>query len=157
MGRLIVLDAGPVWLAIKPPGHPEGERCRAWLSRLAWGGDRVVIPTIADYECRRELMRRDATASIRRLDRLRTGAESAGLSEAVMRTAARLWSDARRGGQPTAPPEALDADCVLAAVALTLARPDEPTVVATTNVGHLARFPGLDARTWHMIETTGRE
>ena len=62
-----------------------------------------------------------------------------------MRTAARLWAEARNAGFPTANDTALDGDVILAAQALALAD-RQPIVVATTNTKHLERY--VDARLW---------
>ncbi len=45
----------------------------------------------------------------------------------------------------------LDADAILAGQATTLGGAGDVVTVATSNVGHLARFPGLDARQWATI------
>ena len=58
--------------------------------------------------------------------------------------AAQLWADARRRGQPTADPHALDGAVILAAQATWLASGGDTVVVATMNATHLARF--VDAR-----------
>lgn len=42
-------------------------------------------------------------------------------------------------------------DAILAGVAATIGSPGNPVVIATTNVGHLSRFPGIDARPWEQI------
>jgi len=65
-----------------------------------------------------------------------------------MRMAARFWAEARQQGQPTADDKTIDADVILAAQASTLQASD--VVVATTNVGHLARF--VSAELWQDIE-----
>jgi hypothetical protein len=64
-----------------------------------------------------------------------------------MRRAAELWALARQQGQPTAADTDLDADVILAAQALTLTA--STVIVATTNVGHLARF--VSAELWQNI------
>jgi hypothetical protein len=66
-----------------------------------------------------------------------------------MRQAASFWADARNRGLPTASPDALDADVILAACATTIGQPGDPIIVATVNVGHLARY--CDARLWTTI------
>ena len=68
-----------------------------------------------------------------------------------MDRAAAFWADVRRAGVPTASPESLDADGILAAQAIEAAGPTDTLVVATTNPGHLLRFPDLDARDWDTI------
>ena len=68
-----------------------------------------------------------------------------------MRLAAEFWSQVRRAGLPTADPQALDADCILAAQATLLGGPGDDIVIATTNVGHLVGpaecVPNLGRRT----------
>ncbi|MBV8230072.1 MAG: hypothetical protein JO329_08840 [Planctomycetaceae bacterium] len=97
----------------------------------------------------RELLRVGATTGLRRLDQVKATLDYAPLTTAVMLRAAELWAAARRAGRPTAPPEALDGDCLLAAQALLAAGPGDVVTVATDNVGHLARF--VDARLWETI------
>jgi predicted nucleic acid-binding protein len=147
--RLVVLDAGPLGLVANPKGRPRAVQCRQWARDLLAAGLRVVVPEIADYEIRRELLRRGATASLQRLDQVKAGLEYDPITTAVMLRAAALWAAARRAGRPTAPPEALDGDCLLAAQALLAAGPGDVVTVATDNVGHLAQF--VDARPWETI------
>ncbi|MEO7718666.1 MAG: hypothetical protein ABIY70_20910 [Capsulimonas sp.] len=61
-----------------------------------------------------------------------------------MLRAADLWAQARNAGQPTGDPKKLDIDVILAAQALTLDAPIADIVIATSNVGHLARFTTAD-------------
>jgi len=63
--------------------------------------------------------------------------------------AADYWAQARRQGQPTAHPESLDADVILAAQATVLSNAGYSVVVATDNPGHLARY--VDAKPWQSI------
>lgn len=147
--RLVFLDTGPLGLLSNARGKPRANQCRQWAKDLGAAGVRIVVPEIADYEVRRELIRLGATAGIRRLDQVQATLEYAPLATDVMLRAAELWADARRAGRPTAAPEALDADCILAAQALLAAGPGDAVTVATDNVGHLARF--VDARLWEQI------
>jgi predicted nucleic acid-binding protein len=111
----------------------------------------VVAPEVADYEVRRELLRVGATAGIVRLEDLESSIDYDPITTPAMRRAAELWAVVRQAGPPTADPQALDADCILAAQASLLGDPDDLVTIATTNVGHLARFPGIDARPWETI------
>ncbi|MEO6811249.1 MAG: nucleic acid-binding protein [Isosphaeraceae bacterium] len=135
----------------KPRGKPEVDQCRAWLRALDRTGARFVIPEVADYEVRRELLRVGATAGLRRLDALVMAMAYDPITTAAMRLAAEFWALTRRSGLPTAPPEALDGDCILAAQAALVGRSEDQVTIATNNVGHLARFPGIDARRWKTI------
>ncbi len=147
--RLVFLDAGPLGLLSNALGRPEADRCRRWVKDLTAAGVRVFVPEIADYEVRRELIRAAKAAGLRRLDQVKATLEFAPINPDVMLKAAELWADARKAGRPTAAPDALDGDCILAATALLAAGPGDSPTVATGNVGHLARF--LDARPWGQI------
>lgn len=156
MEGLILFDSGPLGLATKPWGKPDRDACRAWLDLMVAAGYAVAVPEIADYEVRREFERLDATAAIRRLDVFEAGVVSLPLSTAVMRRAAKLWGDLRKLGRQTADDTSLDADCIVAAFAQVEAEAGDRVIVATDNVRHLARFPGIDARGWRDIKPAGR-
>jgi predicted nucleic acid-binding protein len=152
VARIVVLDAGPLGLASKPRGKPEADRCRAWIQAMETAGARVVVPEVADYEVRRELIRAGATAGLARLDSLESVLDYDPIATPAMRRAAKLWAEVRNVGLPTAHPWALDADCVLAAQALLLGGPGDVMTIATTNPRHITRFPGVDAREWETID-----
>ena len=147
--RLVFLDSGTLGLLAKAPGKPDADRCRAWVQSLDASGARIVVPELADYEVRRKLVHLGATASIRRLDRLKESLDYAPLTTDAMLLAADLWAKLRKSGLPTAAPGSLDGDCILAAQALTAAGPGDLLTVATDNVGHLGRM--LDARAWESV------
>lgn len=151
MARIIVLDAGPLGLASNPPGKPDAARCRQWLRDMDATGALIVVPEVADFEVRRELIRAGATAGVGRLDRLEAGLAYDPITTPAMRRAAELWAAVRNAGVPTAHPLALDADCVLAAQALLLGGPGDVVTIATNNVRHVTRFPGVDARVWETV------
>lgn len=151
MARIIVLDAGPLGEASKPRGKPDADRCRDWIRAMDATGARVVVPEVADYEVRRELIRAGAVAGLGRLDRLVSALDYDPITTPAMRRAAELWAAVRNAGVPTAHPLALDADAVLAAQALLLGGPGDAVTVATTNARHITRFPGVDARPWELI------
>jgi predicted nucleic acid-binding protein len=111
------------------------------------GGTQVVIPEIADYEVRRELLRAGKTSSVSRLDALVTSLKYLPISTAAMRKAAELWAASRKAGKPTASEKAIDGDVILAGQAITLGV--SSFVVATTNVGHLSRY--VPAEDWKTV------
>ncbi len=86
---------------------------------------------------------------MRRLDQLKAVLPYAKITTEVMLKAAELWAEARRSGQPTSDPKALDGDVILAAQALLAGEGGDEVVVATTNVGHLVRF--VSAKDWQEI------
>jgi predicted nucleic acid-binding protein len=142
-----MLDAGPLGLVTNPKMSPESEACAQWLQTHITSGSRTIIPEIADYEVRRELLRANKTKGISRLDDLANLIEYLPITTAAMRQAAQLWSQAHQQGQPTAGNKTIDGDMVLVAQAITLGEPD--VVIATTNVGHLSRF--IAAELWQNI------
>ena len=139
-----VLDAGPLGLVTNPRGTPTSQQYQQWVETLGANGIRIVVPEIADYEVRRELLRAGKRRGIARLDQLKMTAGYVPLTTATMLHAAELWAQARRQGLPTADPKELDADTILAAQAILLRRPGDTVVIATTNVGHLQRFTPAD-------------
>lgn len=151
MNRLIVLDTGPVGLGGKAPGLPEAMRFHAWIRTLLAGGDRVAVPEIARYEVRRELFRLRVSGGLRRLDQLHPTLAFLPITSAVMDIASELWAHVRQGGLPTDSDEGLDGDAILAAQAIVAAESGDEVIIATTNVDHLVRFPGIDARDWLTI------
>jgi len=54
---IVLLDAGPLGLVTNPHATVESQRCKRWLVDLLNHGVRVLVPEIADYEVRRELLR----------------------------------------------------------------------------------------------------
>ena len=54
---IVLLDSGPLGLVTNPRATPENQRCKQWLVALLASGVRVLVPEIADYEIRRELLR----------------------------------------------------------------------------------------------------
>ena len=148
---LIVLDSGPLGLLSHPTPHGAGHDAQQWARRHIAAGVRFVVPEIADYEVRRELIRARKDLGIARLNELCDGLAYQPLSTPVLRAAAELWALARNEGYPTAHDAALDGDVILAAQArgLQSAESSELVVVATTNVAHLERF--VDAMHWTEI------
>ena len=132
-----------------PRGTPLCRECRFWLDSLPSRGYKAVLPELADYEVRRELIRAGKVAGIRQLDLLKTLIQYLPISTDAMLLAAQLWADARKRGKPTAESDALDGDVILAAQAILEANPGNEVVIATTNVGHLSQF--VDAREWRLV------
>jgi hypothetical protein len=148
---IVLLDTGPLGLVTNPRATAQNAACRLWVTNLATTGVRVLVPEIADYELRRELIRVNRQRGIAYLDRLETTGGYVPLTTAAMRRAAALWALARQMGTPTAPDLALDGDVILAAQALVLAVQEADQVVsATTNPGHLQRF--APAEEWSRIQ-----
>ena len=148
MSLVVALDAGPVGLVTNPKRSPESLACAQWLQALVAAGSRIVLPEIADYEVRRELLRGRRERGLRRLDALAELVEYLPLTTAAMRQAATFWAHARHQGQPTADDRALDGDVILAAQVATMESAADG-IVATTNVGHLSRY--VHAAVWRDI------
>ena len=151
MNRYVPLDTGILGLLCSSPMFQEVADCLAWLARLEAIGTLVVIPDVTHYEARREMIRVGATAKLKRLDKLLMTLGPARVTPDAWLKAAEFWALVRSAGLPTADPHALDGDAILAGVAATIGAPGDVVTIATSNVGHLARFPGVDARRWEMI------
>lgn len=150
MKPAIMLDATPLGLLAQRRGIANAEECREWLASLRAAGYRVLVPEIADYEVRRELVRARKTAGIQRLDAFIASRPNSyvALTTSSMRQAAQFWAQARQQGYPTASSDALDGDAILAAQAVTLLAPGG-VLIATANVAHLTRF--VPAELWSDI------
>jgi predicted nucleic acid-binding protein len=146
---VVLLDSGPLGLV----SHPNADRVNAeavqWLDALLTSGVSVLVAEIADYEVRRELLRAGRQRGVRRLDGLKEAIGYRPITTRIMLTAAELWAEARKQGQPTAPDPALDADVILAAQAKEIESEGKSVTVATTNPRHLSRF--VNASSWQDI------
>ncbi|MGE0131330.1 MAG: type II toxin-antitoxin system VapC family toxin [Blastocatellales bacterium] len=145
--RIILLDTTPLGLATHPNPSATAIACRQWLRSHIARGSRVIVPEIADYELRRELLRANRRRGLSHLDRLIQQIEYLPLTTKAMRQAAQFWAQARQQGQPTAGDTTLDGDVILAAQAITLN--ESNVIVATANVKHIARFVPADL--WQNI------
>lgn len=147
----ILLDAGPLGLAASPALTAETIASQNWIASQDLAGRRILVPEIADYEVRRELLLRRAVVSVRKLDVFISTEPDRylAITTVAMRRAANLWAQSRLVGAPTADRHALGGDVVLAAQALTLGVPLSDLVVVTTNVAHLSRY--VPAARWQDI------
>jgi len=144
MSDVVLLDAGPLGMISHPRVTSE---VAAWLAGLVGAGVEVLIPEIADYEVRRELLRAGRTKGVERLDDLKVTLGFVPITSKAMLRAAEFWADARRRGRPTASDDSLDADVILAAQAATLGA--KGVIVASTNPRHVSRF--VAAEYWQQI------
>ena len=101
MSRIAALDAGPLGLVTNPNSSPKSVACAKWLQSLTANGVLVLIPEIANYEVRRELLRANLTCGIAKLDALAKLLEFVPITTSAMRLAAEFWAHARQQGQPT--------------------------------------------------------
>ena len=149
---IVLLDSGPLGILSNPNSSPTVQAYQIWAEELIIKKYEIIVPEIADYEVRRELLRANKQSGLRRLDRLKIRFQYLPLTTETMLKAAEFWAEARRSGKPTASPDALDGDVILAAQAYLIAEEvvDRTTVViATTNVNHLERF--AIAKHWQNI------
>jgi predicted nucleic acid-binding protein len=145
-----MLDTGPLGMVTNPKTSSAiCQECKLWLDDLPLKGYEVMLPEIADYEVRRELLRAGKVTGIRRLDQLKAAITYRPITTEVMLKAAELWAEARRRGRPTPDPKELDGDVILAAQAALVADEGNEVIIDTTNVGHLSQF--IDAREWRLI------
>jgi predicted nucleic acid-binding protein len=100
---------------------------------------------ICDYETRRELLRKNATAQLRRLDALIATNTYVPLDTQTMRRAAQLWANLRNQGRLMASEKNLDGDVILAAQV----QPLTDHLVVTKNLKHLGQM--CTAIEWHAL------
>ena len=151
MIRHIVLDSTPLGLLTHRRGIRAADEAQEWLERHIRVGVRFYVPEIVDYELRRELLRLGKRTALARLDAFIQARPERflRLTSPALQLAAELWARARRLGTPTADPQALDVDVILAAQALTAGFPPGEFTVATANLGHLSLF--VPATIWNAI------
>src|SRR5437867_12972649 len=106
----------------------------------------LIVTAIAYYELRRAMERVMQRRGLSQLDAFNAARSNRylALTDDALRLAAKLWAKSRNAGMPTADPKELDCDVLIAAQALTMGVPTSDLVIATTNVGHLARFVPAD-------------
>lgn len=151
MKSIVLLDTSVLGLLCSSPSIPDVMACKECLSRLEDAGTTIVVPEISVYELRRELIRIKASAKLDRLNKLLEKEGCFPVTPEAWEKAAEFWALVRSSGKPTADPHALDGDAILAGVAATIGDLGDRVTIATTNVGHLSRFPDVDARRWEII------
>jgi len=150
---VVALDSGPLSLLTQRPDHREAENCRNRLASHLASGPHFLVPAIADYELRRELIRAGKTAAVSRLDRFIVAVAVPDRYlppiSSAFRKAAELWAKIRNQGLPTSSNNSLDGDVLLAAQLLDSKWATTQLVVATSNPKHISRF--LNAAEWQTI------
>jgi hypothetical protein len=146
MSLTVFLDAGPLGLVTNPKRTPDTIAAARWVYDIEAAGHRFIVPAVADYEVRRELIRAGKTRGIARLNSFNAAEPDRFLSvtDTALLLGADLWARARNAGTATADPKELDADVLIAAQALDMGLPPTDFIVATVNVGHLSLFVPAD-------------
>lgn len=152
MSLTVFMDSGPLGLITNPKRTPDTIAATQWGIALMSAGHRLVVPAIADYEVRRELVRASKTNGLSALDAWNAARPDRYLflTNSALRLGANLWARSRNAGTSTADPKELDADVLIAAQALDTGLPITGFVIATVNVGHLALF--APAAEWSSIK-----
>jgi predicted nucleic acid-binding protein len=150
MTHLLVLDASVVGAITNPKQTNAIVRdCQIWFRVSLARQSIFVLPEIADYEIRRELLRGKKINGLKKLDELKSAIYYYPIDSEIMLTAAQLWAESRQRGMPTADARELDGDVILAAQALQLQSKGYEATIVTTNVGHLAQF--ITASHWQDL------
>ena len=160
MPRVVYLDTGPLGWACyaRPSPYQESGQFQQWMKTALRKRIKIIVPAIADYELRRELIRNGSLDSRAKLDMIESGRHpdfpgiiSLPLADAAVKRAAGLWAEARNKGYATAQEKALDGDVMIAAQVLEHTGSASRFLVVTTNVKDLARYVGNRARPWNAI------
>ncbi len=146
--KVYLLDTGILGKITYPTGKGNKPVVQ-WFQDMLTRKKEFRIPEICDYELRRKLLHLKYTRAVQLLDDYCSTVGYLPISTEAMRLAAELWAESRSKGKPTAPPEALDGDVILAAQARVLAQAGFQPIVVTENVGHLAWF--TDAQEWKNV------
>ena len=149
MSTLILLDSGPLGIISNPNKSQIITECRKWVRTQQAHGNVLIVPEIADYEVRRELLRADKIKGLARLDLIKQTFAYLPITTTVMLKAAQFWADTRKRGRPTADNAALDADVILAAQASILMDEGSKVIIASSNPRHLQDF--VPAARWETI------
>lgn len=88
MSKLILLDTGPLGIISNPSQSQIVLTFRNWAQQQQQQGNLLVVPEIADYEVRRELLRADKLNGIQRLDLIKATFAYLPITTAVMLKAA---------------------------------------------------------------------
>jgi hypothetical protein len=153
MSKTIFLDTGVLGLITNPNKSQEVLDCIQWGISMLNARHHLIVPSIADYEVRRELIRAGKTSGIRLLDAWNNAVPNRyfPLSDGALRQAAPLWAGVHNSGNATCDPKELDCDVLIACQALDFGLPTDEFIVATTNIGHLSLF--VPADTWKNISS----
>lgn len=147
MSEEVILDSSTVGTLSNPSQTGDPAKCNEWLEALLASGRRVILPGIAEFEVRRELIRAKKTKSLRRLDKLIASLEFIPMTQEALDQAAILWAEARNKGRPGAGSKSLDGDVILVAQVQPLDLIDP--IIATSNPRHFALF--MHADLWQNI------
>ena len=106
---------------------------RAVASKIS-AGHTIAVAEINDYEARRELLRKNATSQLARLDALIAASSYHPIDTNLMKAAAVLWAQLRNAGKGGAQDSGLDGDVILAAQA----RRFPNHLIVTDNIKHFS-------------------
>jgi hypothetical protein len=154
---IVVIDNVPLRLLTNPNSKREDVfKCLQWYKALIRSRVVICLPEIIYYESRRQLLLNKMNGKdFGGLDRLeefknfKTTFYQPITTEIIVK-ATELWAISRKKNEATAHSEAIDADVILAATAITLASVGETTIVATDNINHIARY--TPAKRWEEIK-----
>jgi predicted nucleic acid-binding protein len=139
----LLLDTGVLTQICHPSGYQD---VKDWFRSLLLRGEsapEILVPALVDYELRRTLSEREASAGLSRLDSLVQSVTVVPVSAEIGRRAVQI--SARLRAEKRAPVS--DVDALIAATALT-----EDAVLVTSDADFQA-IPGLTVRKWNEVET----
>jgi hypothetical protein len=143
MSLTVFLDAGPLGLITNPKRTPDTIATARWVFDMEAAGHRCLVPAIADYEVRRELVRAGKALGIGRLNVFNAASPNrfVSVTDTALLLGADLWARARNAGTAPADPKELDGDVLIVAQALDTGLAPSDFIIATVNVGHHANSP----------------
>lgn len=152
MSRVIFFDAGPLGIITNPrlPSLALTISAIQWAIQLTHAGHRLIVPAVADFEVRRELLCAGKTQGIELLNACNMAQPDRylPLTDSALKRAAELWSQAGNRGALPADPKELSCDVLIASQALDYQElfglSTSDIIIATLNVGHISLFAPAD-------------
>ena len=95
MSRIVLLNSCLLGLVTNPSGSKQATQCGNWFQQVVANGAIVMVPEIADYEVRRELLSACKTKGIKRLNELIAQTDYLAITTRAMCQAAKYWANAR--------------------------------------------------------------
>ncbi len=116
---IVLLDSSVLGQLCNPNPSEQTIAVNNWMYFLLARGVVMFTSQICDYEVRRSLilnsMKGASSQGIDNLDELSEIIDFLPVSEIVLKTAAKIWAEARNKGIPTADEKSLDADLIICA------------------------------------------
>jgi hypothetical protein len=113
MRKIIGLDTTPLGIVTNPKKPKITQTAVEWVADLERAGHKIIVPAIADFELRRELVRAGNVDGVASLDTFNQVLPDRylPLTDSALKRGADLWAQARNRGVLPADPKELNGMC----------------------------------------------